>query len=463
VRLGDDTLDQSSSRRRFDAGGGPVAPGLIEIFSGDRPLLKVIPTRGPLVIGRGDDCTLTIHDTRASRRHVQLSFDGNRWTVRDLGSRNGTFVDGCAITSTLSVENEALLAVGNTLFLLCADIAALRDGTIEVRDGIVLGPRLQPLWHAIEVLANSSRVLHLTGESGTGKELAARHFHASSKRAKGAFVAVNCAAVPPLLAERLFFGARRGAYSGADVDSDGYLAAADGGTLFLDEVGELSLDVQAKLLRAIETGEVMPLGAARPRTLDVAICSATHADLRSRVAAGSFREDLYFRLGQPALALPPLRARREEIPWIIEQTAKRVAGLSAHASFVEVALTRPWPGNARELINAVAAAANRAHGTDDRVKAAHLDQSAGVPMLVPGPASAATTAVPASDGDGDGDDVAAIREALERERGNVTRAAQALGMHRTQLRRVLARHGIDPREYRGRVGTVVDDSSDSQR
>jgi transcriptional regulator with GAF, ATPase, and Fis domain len=449
VTLRDETLDQSRSHRR---GGddGPPEPGLVTLFSGEAPRCEALPTRGPIVIGRDRECDVAIDDARASRRHAELAFDGERWRVRDLGSRNGTFLDGERITDATAGADEAVLSIGNTLFLLATNVAAIR-GTVTVEHGVVVGPRLRATWQAIDLIAQKSKVLHVVGETGTGKEQAARRFHAAGKRAAGPFVAVNCAAVPPLLAERLFFGARRGAYSGADVDAEGYLAAADGGTLFLDEVGDLSPDVQPKLLRAIETGELLPLGAARASRLNVAVCSATHVDLRGRITAGSFRGDLYFRLGQPALTLPPLRARREEIPWIIDVTLGRLSGgVTAPASLVEAALLRPWPGNTRELINAVTAAAHLARGRDNRVMAQHLSDGVGTALgglLSPSGAAPTTSTTPPPAEDAE---AARIRVVLEREHGNVTRAAQALGLHRTQLRRLVERHRIDLRQYRRR-------------
>ena len=448
MALRDETLDQSRSHGPRD-GGGPPEPGIIKLFSCERPVFEVVPSRGPLTIGRDTACDIAIIDARASRRHAELSFDGERWNVRDLGSRNGTFLDGEKVDGAVAAGgDEAILSIGNTIFLVATNVSSLR-GTVAIENGVVIGPRLRAPWQAIDLIAQKSKVLHVVGETGTGKEQAARRFHAGSRRAAGPFVAVNCAAVPPLLAERLFFGARRGAYSGAETDSEGYLAAADGGTLFLDEVGDLSPDVQPKLLRAIETGELLPLGAAHARKLNVAVCSATHVDLRGRINAGSFRSDLYFRLGQPALTLPPLRARREEIPWIVDVTLGRLSGgARAHASLVEAALLRPWPGNTRELINAVTAAAHLARGQDNRVMAQHLGDGVGTALgslLAPngGTPPAGATALPPEDAE-----VARIRQVLEREHGNVTRAAEVLGLHRTQLRRIVERHRIDVRQYR---------------
>src|SRR5262249_24295980 len=161
--------------------------------------------------------------------------------------------------------------------------------------------------------AAPSHPLPIFGETGSGKEGAARQFHAASSRRAGPFIAVNCATIPPLLAERLLFGARKGAFSGADANVEGYIQAADKGTLFLDEISELQPGVQAKLLRVLQSREVFPLGASRGTQVDVAICSATHRDLRAEVAAGRFRDDLFCRICRPMVELPPLRARPKDI------------------------------------------------------------------------------------------------------------------------------------------------------
>ena len=148
--------------------------------------------------------------------------------------------------------------------------------------------------------------------------------HATAPESNAPFVAVNCAAIPEGLAERLLFGARKGAYSGATADAEGYIQAANRGTLFLDEIAELDPLVQAKLLRVLETREVLPLGASRAKKVDIGICAASHRRLRDEVTAGRFREDLYFRIGRPEVQIPPLRERLDEIPWFVARELRRV-------------------------------------------------------------------------------------------------------------------------------------------
>jgi transcriptional regulator with GAF, ATPase, and Fis domain len=295
--------------------------------------------------------------------------------------------------------------------------------------------------------------LHVRGESGTGKEGVAQAFHRAGPHRARSLVTVNCAAIPHAIAERLLFGAKRGAYSGADADAPGYLQAADGGTLFLDEIAELDLQVQAKLLRVLESHEVLPLGASRPRTIDVALCSATNKDLRALVASGAFREDLYFRIGRPAVALPPLRNRPEEIPALVaHQLARLPSPTTAHVSLVEQCLLRAWPGNVRELLSEIRSAAQAAGSDGTRVAARHLATTAGCgfgdPGAPPTPAEAASPAPPAPSEAGkrtpseDVDSRVRIETSLRIHGGNVTATARALGLHRTQLRRLIERHGI---------------------
>jgi transcriptional regulator of acetoin/glycerol metabolism len=405
--------------------------GLVAVWSGKKPALIAVPiTSRAIAIGR--EAEVAIDDRRLSRKHVEVARSRERWQIRDLDSHNGTFVDGRPLKGGTELETLGVLRAGDTLFVPHADLGIYAGGRVEVTDGVVIGPTLRATYRAI---AAAGERVHITGETGSGKELAARHFHAAVD-ASQPFVAVNCAAIPAALAEGLLFGVKKGAYSGADVDRDGLVAAADGGTLFLDEIGELPRDVQAKLLRALESREVMALGSTKPRTVSIRLCTATHADLRELVTAGTLREDLYYRIGRPTIVLPPLRARPEDIPHLIIVTIARVAPkLTVHPSLVEQVLLRPWPGNARELVADLADAAARAiTAGSDSLTAEHLAPLAGMPLAAP---------------DDDDDDAGAPREAdldagavtaaLEKSGGNVAAAARALGVHRNQLRRFLAK------------------------
>lgn len=484
---GDRISDSDAGRERV--------PGLVLVFSCGAPATVVVPMAGGEVeLGRAAH-GLPL-DGRMSRRHVQVRFEGGRFFATDLGSQNGSAVDGEPIAAQQRTEVQRVLRVGDSLLVPVRDITALARHGVKVKDGRVIGPALHMLLTETATAARFGNALHITGESGTGKEFIARWFHESGPNREGRFVPVNCAAIPQGLAERLLFGTRRGAYSGADADAEGYIQAAAAGTLFLDEVGDLDLSVQAKLLRVLETKELLPLGAVRPRTIELQVCSATNKDLKSQVAAGRFREDLYYRIGRPAVSIPPLRKRPEEIAWLVDGVARRITSTaSLHVSLIEACLLRPWPGNVRELLVEIRSAAQTALSHDSpRIEARHLAQGAGTALNDSGirPSSDFDGMIEAmsqrsgrvaqvvidrssdrhpdrlsdrhpdrhSDRSGervfdramdrtadrpmDPAERARIESALRTHRGNVSGAARALGLHRTQLRRLLERYGLDP-------------------
>jgi len=308
---------------------------------------------------------------------------------------------------------------------------ALVERGREYAEGPVLGGLMSRAFGEIALAAKAGDTLLITGESGSGKELAARVFHAAGRSGDAPFVAVNCAAIPEGLAERLLFGAKRGAYSGA-VDADGYVQQAHGGTLFLDEVAELDAQVQAKLLRVLESRQVLALGATKAQAVEIRICAASHKRLRDQVAAGSFRADLYYRIGRPEVAIAPLRERLDEIPWLAQRALRQVSPeLVASAGLIERCALLPWPGNVRELLRELrgAAVAAQAQGST-LVQAEHLSADAGSALALP--------SEPAPVREQDVDD-AAVERALAEHAGNVTAAARALGLHRNQLRRRIAK------------------------
>ena len=344
-----------------------------------------------------------------------------------------------------------VLRAGSTVLVPVADVRPFLGAQITHEGGIVCGPTLARALSDVAAAAASGETSLLRGESGAGKENAARVFHANGANARGPFVAVNCATIPATVAERLLFGAKRGAYSGATDDADGFCGAADGGTLFLDEIGELPLDVQAKLLRFLETREFFPLGAAKPRRVNVRVCCATHRDLRDAVAAGTFRADLYYRLSTLEVRLPPLRERPEEIPWLVHHTVSAAnRTMDVHASFVEACLMRPWPGNVRELLGAVRRALHAAReGT--MLSAEHLDETAGAPAtpqprtpsLHEEPGSQSNIRAAKASGSGVRPSMPSLDrdrmiEALQKTGGNQTTAAALLGMSRRTFIRRLA-------------------------
>jgi transcriptional regulator with PAS, ATPase and Fis domain len=213
----------------------------------------------------------------------------------------------------------------------------------------------------------------------------------------------------------------------------------------LDEIGELDLNVQAKLLRFLETREVLQLGASKPRHVDVRVCSATHRDLRRAVKDGRFREDLYYRVARPHVALPPLRERIEDIPHLIDRKLRDIdSQLLAHVSFVEACLLRPWPGNVRELGMEVQNASAALAGSGNVLRSQHLAETAGAPP--PSSRQARSDEAPVREADLQ---LEAVVAALQRCEGKVATAARELGVHRNQLRRFLEKHGLDPKSTTG--------------
>ncbi|MFN2546092.1 MAG: sigma 54-interacting transcriptional regulator [Myxococcales bacterium] len=295
---------------------------------------------------------------------------------------------------------------------------------------LIADPAMRGLFRLVERLAPSDLPVLIAGETGTGKELIALALHARSRVAKGPFIPVNCAALPEALAESELFGHERGAFSGATSAKAGFFEAANGGTLFLDEVGELPPPVQAKLLRAAETHEIVRLGDSRPVPVDVRIVAATHRDLLADVKAGRFREDLYFRLCAARVAIPPLRNRPQEIPLLARTFLERACAQlgircpSLSAGAMAQLSAHPWPGNVRELRNLMSSVAALEEGPI--VEEIALGERRPDP---PGPARAPAKsfAVPI------GEELKALErvrmaEALEAAGGVQKRAAKLIGM-----------------------------------
>jgi len=311
---------------------------------------------GSCVIGAGSGVNLVIDDETVSRRHVELTLVPEGVAVQDLGSHNGTFYLGQRVRS-------AVLAIGSKLFVGGAAIgiepdreslAASNPEDItsygEMQGG---STAMRKLFNLLLRLESSLVNVLVQGESGTGKELVARAIHHHSPASGGPFLAVNCGAIDRAFVRSELFGHKRGAFTGAIDARTGAFEAASGGTLFLDEIGELPIDVQPVLLRALEVGAITRMGENNERPVKVRIVAATNRDLAAEVQAGRFREDLYFRLVVVHLKVPPLRERPQDVKILAGHFAAQF-GLPELTSDVLDSLTgRSWPGNVRELKNAI--------------------------------------------------------------------------------------------------------------
>jgi DNA-binding NtrC family response regulator len=281
--------------------------------------------------------------------------EGGFFHVVDLNSTNGTWL-GPVRVYDVEVPLPATLRVGETELVLETSAPAKKEAAAF--HGIIGNDAgVRQLAELIERVAPSSAAVAIFGESGTGKELVARALHACSARADRPLIPVNCAAISKELIESELFGHEKGSFTGAMNARKGAFEEADGGTLFLDEIGELPLDLQAKLLRALESGEIKRVGASRPMTVDVRVVAATNRDLLAASREGKFREDLYYRLCVIPLHLPPLRSRRGDVVALAEHFVRLYAPRGQTVRFSQAALERlqghAWPGNIRELRNVV--------------------------------------------------------------------------------------------------------------
>ena len=389
-----------------------------------------------LVLGRDVDGEGQIDDPMLSRRHFKVRADGTDVYIEDLDSKNGTSVMGQRIESAVITEGSIIRA-GSTLFVVDREVdpdllpaSDYAEGELVVE---VVGDSFasRQLRQAVATVAHIQDPVLILGETGTGKEVTARAIHRLSGR-KGPFVAVNCAAIPVDLAEAEFFGYRKGAFTGADMDRAGYFAQSSGGTLFLDEVGELPATLQAKLLRTLEDGFIQPLGGGPPVEIDLRVVAATNADLEEN----GFRSDLLARLGDWVLHLFPLTQRRADImPLWDHFLGQREKRARRSVAFTEALLLHDWPLNARALRKVARRLAALA-GENTEWSLAHLP----TPIRRTSTVREQTERTPP--------DRSQLESALDAAGGNVSKVAAQLGYDRKQIYRWMQRLGLAPSRFR---------------
>ncbi len=430
-----------------DALGGASAPpatvGVIVRAQNGAP--REAPLTTVLKLGSGAPNDIVITDKTVSRAHVELARVSGGVLVRDLGSRNGTFYLGQRIKEiVLSVG--ARIQLGTATVALDPDTESLLDGLsfdrTEHRGIVGSSPRMRKLFALLQRLESSLATVLIEGPSGVGKERVARAIHEGSKRGSGKLVVVNCGAFAKELVASELFGHRRGAFTGAIETRKGAFELAHGGTLFLDEVGELPLEVQPSLLRALELGEIRAVGEEDSRRVDVRVIAATNRDLEVEVAAGRFREDLFFRLAVVRVQVPPLRGRPDDIALLAQHFAKDVGMTNLPSSVIEELKRRPWRGNARELRNAL-----QAYASVGELPPAVGGQGTSGPI-----GSFEEIADPtqpyAEQKDAIVDDFtrAYLKALMAYANGNQAAAARIAQLDRTYLGRMLAKYGLTPKK-----------------
>ena len=392
------------------------------------------------MIGSAPTCDIAISEATVSRTHVELSLVPEGVSVRDLGSRNGTFYQGQRVEKMV-LALGGRIRVGATTVAIDADTDSLvsgleYDGTLY-RGMVGASAAMRRVFAMLHRLEGSLATVLVEGESGVGKELVARALHEGSSVAAGPFVALNCAAIPRDVVGSELFGHRRGAFTGALEARRGAFESADGGTLFLDEIGELPIDIQPVLLRALELGEIRALGDDQPKRVHVRLVAATNRELDAEVAGGKFRQDLFYRLAVVRLRVPPLRDRPDDV----EPLARRFAAFLGLADLPDTVLAelrgRAWPGNARELQNAVQAYA--ALGILPEAQRARESRSnASFRDLI----DVRRPYADQKDQVIDRFTVAYLQELMAFTGGNQSEAARLSGINRGYLGRLLVRHGV---------------------
>ncbi len=420
----------------------PVRRFQLRVIEGVSEGTRYVGIGERVVVGTDPTADFQLADPTISRTHCEIAFTGGKVLVRDLGSRNGTFVNGVSIVAA-HLSTGSVIQVGRTRFVFEAghpDITAAR--THRDRFGSLVGgsPAMQKVFEILEHAAASDVTVLIQGETGTGKDLAANSIHNASQRRSGPFIVVDCSAISTHLLESELFGHERGAYTGAEKTRAGVFEAAAGGTIFLDEIGELALDLQPKLLRVLEQREVRRVGDTQVIPLDVRIIAATNRDLAAEVKALRFRSDLYYRLMVAEVTMPPLRERIEDLPLLVGAILQQLGAEASHDAlfdrpeFIAELHKHSWPGNARELRNYLSRCISLQQYVAPALLGEVNEETSPIDIDVP------------------------LRELRERwiekfeklylekillaNGGNVTLAARAAGLNRAHFHRLLARHGI---------------------
>jgi len=436
----------------------------------DQEVEVTFDAKSEITIGAMDDNDLVLHDETVSRYHCKILQEGESYVLLDLDSTNGSFVNRVRVREAFLKPN-CTIALGKTeIKFLPVDERVRVVPSEQTQYGDLIGKdvKIREIFGVLEKIAPTDTTVVIEGETGTGKEVVARSIHRTSLRADRPFMVFDCGAVPENLIESELFGHEKGSFTGAIMTRQGLFELASGGTVFLDELGELNLDLQPKLLRVLEQREVKRVGSNRPIRVDVRVIAATNRDLEAEVAAGRFREDLYYRLSVVRIRIPALRERRDDILLLADYFLRnhpanrtpdgvpRIAGFTPAAA--ETLLGYGWPGNVRELLNVIERAVSFSDSSviDVRDLPDHVVGTAGI--LGSGSLALGSTDKSASV------DVP-FKEAKERwvasferdyilgllrkNRGNISHAAREADIDRKYFRKLMRKYGISAQETDG--------------
>lgn len=411
------------------AKAAPVRHGYIQFESNGRKHSHQI--KEILTIGRSSDNNVSLKDEFVSSRHCRIEHREQHFIIRDLRSRNGTWLNTVAILEA-PLKNGDQIMVGKTRLTFSETLIVERnDFYLQSKN-----PQWQKELAQIPNFAKSDLTVLLSGPSGSGKEILAQQIHQQSLRAINPFICVNCSALNDTLIESELFGHVRGSFTSAENDRQGAFLAAHGGTLFLDEIGDLPLNSQPKLLRALENSEIRPVGSDRTIKVNVRVIAATHKNLANLVKQGLFREDLYFRLNVIRILIPTLNSRPEDFVSLLHHFG-RSYNVKFSLPAVEQLKMYSWPGNIRELKNLVARA--KAYFPQTPITPHHLEQLLEAPLPLP-------LSLPNDKGLLKEIEFKLIQERLVANLGNQRRTANELGMPKSTLHDRIKDYGINVKE-----------------
>jgi DNA-binding NtrC family response regulator len=430
----------------------------LQVSAGPHEGLTLVSDKERLRCGAHASNDLVLAEDRSvSRHHFEVVTTERGWLLVDLNSTNGTFLEGQRVERAYLSPGARVRAGGSTLVFSPIDeeVTVEPDGEGELGGLVGQSVRMRQVFALIKKIAPLDVSVIVGGETGTGKELVARAIHERSARAKGPLVVLDCGAIPPHLIESELFGHEKGAFTGAVAERPGAFERAHGGTIFLDELGELRLDLQPKLLRVLENREVRRVGGNDVLEVDVRVIAATNRDLVKEIAAGHFREDLFFRLSVIHLQLPPLRERLEDIPLILKraladpEVLARQGKKHISAEAMALLLAYPWPGNVRELVNVLSHVLAFSEG--EQVRPEHLPARVqGQARELPLPFNEHLTFKDAKEQLLENFEREYIHRVLSRCEGNLSRAARESGLHRKSIERLVKKYHLDAKGMKPR-------------